>query len=266
MDEERVFPTVSRRVLLGGVVGTAAVTLVGAGVVRAQSATPSAAASTTRLTNLSERVAELIASVKADRDTVAGGIDVAMVDRLLALANDWQGLAASPSNTGSGSGGGEQTGAFRLLAAAGLAALAAREEIVAQLSAFGLPSQETHVSTMLTTTYDAITAASAGITSANDSNAADALTSAQDLYTAAHDAYTAKRYAQAARHDRSARRMLRSAQILIGVGVPNPKDIDGREQGNRSMRQRREQRQDQSSESAPDVEQGTPVAAPSPSF
>jgi len=261
MDQERAFPNISRRALLGSVAGTTAMALVGVGVVGAQSATPSATASTTRQTKVSQRLTELIASVKTDRDAVAGGIDPTMVDRLLGLASDWQGLATS-ANAGSGSSNGESTGALRLLAASGLAVLAAREEIVAQLSVFGLPSQEAHVSTMLAATYDEITAARAGITGANDANASEALTSAQDLYTAAHDAYTAKRYAQATRHDQAARRMLRGAEALAGKREPALGD-GGRD---RSKLRRRERRRDRNSDTVPGVEQGTLVAVPSPEF
>ena len=291
-DERQILPaTINRRALLGGIAGAATLAVGGAALVSAQSATPNATSgssgsgSSSRGAMLATRVQTELAAVEADRDAVAGKIDTAMVDRLLAFATDLEGRASTAtSGTASAAGtpaaGGTtgsttaQISAMRDLAAAGLTGEAARGEILAQLSAFGLPSQQAEVSKLLADTYSTITADAAAIKAANNADATSALTMAQDLYTSAHDAYGAGHYAQTAKGDLAAGLMLRVAKVLSGQG----KLESGR--GNRGgsggaagaapprMRERRQRQKGQKGNSgaAPGGESGTPVAVPSPTF
>lgn len=271
--------TINRRALIGGITGATALAVAGAGIVNAQS-TPSAAETTTRETTAATRVTTLISAVKADRDAVAGKIDATMVDRLLALATDLQatsGSAATPAagTPSSGTASATQSSPMRDLAAAGITASAAREEILAQLSGFGLPSQQAPVSKMLAATFETITTEGAEIKTANNANATSALTTAQDLYTAAHDAYGTKLYARAGRHDVAARRMVEVAKVLTGKGKSGKGRLGMLEKDASSLLKRGERgrRHDWGSpvgtnrtDGSNETDSGTPVAVPDPSF
>ncbi len=270
--------TINRRALIGGVTGAAAlaVAVAGAGLVSAQTATPGATGSletSTHETKLATRVTALISAVRADRDAVAAKIDATMVDRLLALASDLQGMAAPAAIPSSGAPSGDQTTAMRNLAASGLTAAAAREEIIAQLSGFGLPSQQAAVSELLAATFETITTEGAAIATTNNTQATSALTTAQDLYTAAHGAYGTKLYAQAARHDVAARRLVQVAKVLTGQGKLEMGNLDSLEQdasqdasSRMKLRERRRHRYSDSSTGSDGSVGGTPVAVPDPSF
>jgi hypothetical protein len=235
---------VSRRTLIGSAAGVAAVAIAGAGYAAAQESTPEEATEEAADATLLERSAALIALIEADHATVAADVDVATADQLLGFAHDLldQATGATPPDEDAAEA------QDRLAVGAGVAALAARSTLLAELSPGSLPSQQAPVSRQVAATHARITESSRAVADSGVTEAAMALDIAQDLYTAAYNAYTAGSYAEARHLDQASTQMLRAA-LILSAELPDHRFIDMLDgadgQGNRPSffrRNRRERR------------------------
>jgi len=251
---------INRRALIGGAAGLAALTLTGAGYAAAQESTPDAAGNAADATERLDQVRALVALVGADRAAIATTVDVTTVDQLLGVANDLLNQAGSavPADDAAT----EQ--AARLAISAGLIALGARSTLVAELSDFGLPSQQAPASRRLAATHAWLTDALDAITTPGVTDAATALQFAQDLYAASYTDYTAGRYDQAKHRDQATNQLLRAALILSGE-LENHRltdSLDGAGNGRPGRFGRR--RRDRRGEHPSFEEWTTPVEVPAP--
>jgi hypothetical protein len=200
--------------LLGAAIGTCLVTAVGVTSAFAQEATPepstqstpaagtaeatpdeyrATAAERTALAEQVQQVTDTIATVQADRDAVGGTGDWTAVDDLLAKATQLRDAAKTTLQSDDLSPARQQ-----LFAAEG-AAMAAESLMRAQLSDYGLPSQQAGASRTLVAAYNQIDEVSERVNAGTDENAKALATTAQNLYQTAYDLYNAGTYAQAAR-------------------------------------------------------------------
>lgn len=145
----------------------------------------------TRLTEAIQNLTDTIALVQADRDAAASNIDVAEIDALLAKATELRNAAQATLETD------DLSTAPRSVIAGTQTALAAQALIEAQLSAYGLPSQQGPASRVLVEAYYAIDEATALVADNADANAGFFTETAQRLYTAAYEQYNAGTYDQA---------------------------------------------------------------------
>jgi hypothetical protein len=217
----------SRARLLGAAVGTCLVTAIGISGALAQEATPTpggeatppaqtgqaqpnhpaSAAARTALAEQLQQVTDTITIVQKDRAAVTSG-DLAAVDDLLAKAAKLRDDAKTTL-------AGDDVSAVpqQLLAAHG-AAMAAEGLLRAQLSDYGLPSQQAGASRTLVAAYNQIKEISDRVSAANNAHAKDFATTAQNLYKTAYDRYNAGAYAQAAGTADVAARVAGIADIL----------------------------------------------------
>ncbi len=215
--------------LLGAAIGTCLVTAVGVTSAFAQEATPepstqstpaagtaeatpggyrATAAERTALAEQVQHVTDTIATVQADRDAVGGSGDWTAVDDLLAKAAQLRDAAKTTLDSDDLSPARQQ-----LFAAEG-AAMAAESLIRAQLSDYGLPSQQAGASRTLVAAYNQIDELSERVNAGTDENAKALATTAQNLYQTAYDLYNAGTYAQAARTAEVASQVAGIAGIL----------------------------------------------------
>jgi hypothetical protein len=215
--------------LLGAAIGTCLVTAVGVTGAFAQDATPepstqstpaagtaeatpeqyrATAAERTALAEQVQHVTDTIATVQADRDAVGGTGDWTAVDDLLAKANQLRDAAKATLETD------DLMPARQQLGAAEGAAMAAEALIRAQLSDYGLPSQQAGASRALVAAYNQIHETSDRVNAGTDDNAKAFATTAQGLYQTAYDLYNAGTYAQAARTAEVALQVAGLADIL----------------------------------------------------
>ena len=103
---------------------------------------------------------------------------------------------------------------LRLARAAVATARAAGDLIEAQLTAYGLPSQQTRASEILAAAFETIEAVSTDVAGATDADVATAITIAQQLYQSAYDLYNAGTYAQAAKTAQVAVRVARTGALF----------------------------------------------------
>jgi TolA-binding protein len=225
--------------LLGGAVGTCLAAAIGVSAVVAQEATPTPSASATpsatteqppqpgfggtaeektALAEAVQKVSDTITAVQKDRDAAAGKTDLGTVDALLAQAGKLRDQAKASLQTD------DVSKAPRQLLVANQAAMAAEALIRAQLTDYGLPSQQAGVSRTLVAAFNEIDEVTGRTASTTDQDAASLVTTAQALYKAAYDLYNAGTYAQAAGTAEVAARVARLADVLTSdvVTVPGP--------------------------------------------
>jgi hypothetical protein len=201
----------SRARLLGATVGTCLVTAIGISGALAQDATPTlgdtatppaqtqpqkpdaraSAAARTALAEHLQRVTDTIATVQKDRDAVTTG-DLAAVDDLLDKATRLRDDAKATL------AGDDISAVPQQLFAAQGAAVSAEALLRAQLSDYGLPSQQAGASRTLVAAYNQIKEISDRVSATDDVDAKDFAMTAQSLYKTAYDLYNAGTYAQAA--------------------------------------------------------------------
>jgi hypothetical protein len=194
-----VHSRLNRRRLIGGLAGGAFTTIAVGGLVAAQgtsakpAGTPASDSSSRNESgsteNAGQGAAGAIASVKKDRDAVASKIDVTTVDRILAVATTLQSQSSSATTSSA-------TSREQLASAAETTAWSARDVIEAELSAYGLPSQQIGVSQVLADLHGSIVVAGKTVASAKNPGATSLLTISQQLYTSAYDQYGAGTFAQ----------------------------------------------------------------------
>jgi hypothetical protein len=214
--------------LLGAAIGTCLVIAVGVTSAFAQEATPepstqstpagtaeatpeqyrATAAERTALAEHIQQITDTIATVQADRDAVGGTGDWTTVDDLLAKANQLRDAAKATLETD------DLTPVRQQLFAAEGAAMAAESLVRAQLSNYGLPSQQAGASRTLVAAYNQIHETSNRVNAGTDENAKAFVTTAQNLYQTAYDLYNAGTYAQAARTAEVALQVAGIADIL----------------------------------------------------
>jgi hypothetical protein len=217
--------------LLGAALGTCLVTAVGVTNAFAQDGTPvpsdqatpvtqtdeatprASAAEKTALAEQLQDVTDTIATVQADRDAVGGNGDWTAVDDLLAKATQMRDTARATVD------GDDVSAARQQLAAAEGAAMAAESLIRAQLSDYGLPSQQAGASRALVAAYNRIAEVSDRVSAGSDDNAKGFATAAQHLYKTAYDLYNTGTYAQAARTAEVATQVAGLADVLSGAAV-----------------------------------------------
>lgn len=295
----RLRAPINRRRLVGGMAGAAVTTIAIGGLVSAQSSSTNSSGTPAAgnahgggfgsQENVVQAASEAIAAVKKDRDSVASKIDVKTVDQILAVATDLQGQASSATTSSNPS-------QDQLASAAETTAWAARDLIEAELSPFGLPSQQIGVSQELVDSHTAITAASKTVSAAKNKDATSLLTLSQQLYTSAYDQYGKSMFAQAEKTAEAASGLVEAIDELLGAsdsgtshgkdnhrdgekndgnnGTPSASGESGSNDSNQSD-QGNDQQGDNSSESGGNDSNGqqgngpestTPVAVPKPSF
>lgn len=291
MPKDEMATGLSRRRMIAGTAVAGVATAFGATIAFAQSddSTPAADSSTTTeagtpavggetettngdATDILARVDEEIAAVQADRDAAGSRADLTTVDELLTQASGLRDKAHAATDADE----------RRRLARAALAtARAAGNLIEAQLSAYGLPSQQAPASRILANANERIVALGDEITAGADADADAALASAQQLYTVAYDAYNAGTYSQAAKTARVAEQLAQVAAFLSGAEVKG--DMGGFGRGERGINRLPGNggpggrnnggapgSRDDDTDSAPDDEQDAnsnePVEVPSPDF
>jgi len=221
----------SRTRLLGAAIGTCLVTAVGVSGAIAQDATPvpsdqatpsaqtgeatpgeyhASAAEKTALAEQLQHVSDTIATVQKDRDAVGGTGDWTTVDDLLTKATQLRDAAKTTLE------GDDVSVAPQQLFAAEGAAMAAESLIRAQLSDYGLPSQQAGASRTLVAAYNQIAEVSDRVNTGTDENAKGFATTAQNLYKTAYDLYNAGTYAQAARTAEVATQVAGIADVFSG--------------------------------------------------
>jgi hypothetical protein len=296
---------VTRRRLIGSAAGLAAATLATVGLVSAQTstATPDASTSSSSSTTTTgtagdDQLTTFLASVKTDRDAVASSIDTTMIDQILAVANDLQTQSTTASDTdsppvpstssdsttssatpaASSSGTSATTvapGKRQLLAAAQSSGRAARQLIVAELSAYGLPSQKVDASHSLADVYDRIKTAGTDVSGSSIADAMTLVTYAQQLYADAYDKYGAGTYAQAQGTGRAAGGLASAAETLLGKNGfggagSGGMSVNGNQGGGANQKKPTSGSSSNSNgdnSSAPgDGDSSTPATVPTPSF
>jgi hypothetical protein len=170
--------------------------------------TGATASEKTQLTEAIQNLTDVIALVQADRDAAASKIDVAEIDALLAKATELRNAAQATLGTD------DLSTAPRSVIAGTQTALAAQALIEAQLSAYGLPSQQGPASHVLVEAYYAIGEATAPVTANADPNAGYFTEAAQRLYTAAYEQYNAGTYDQARQTAQVALQLAQIGSIL----------------------------------------------------
>lgn len=237
--KNRLQAPINRRRLIGGMAGAAVTTIVIGGLVSAESSTTNpigtpAAGSTggnqsDSQENTVQTASDAIALVKKDRDSVASKIDVTTVDQILIAATGLLGQASS-ATTASG------PSQDQLASSAETAAWAARDLIEADLSVFGLPSQQIEVSQELADSHASIVAAKNTVTAAKSKDATatttttSLLTISQQLYTLAYDQYGKGVFAQAEKTAEAASGLVDAIDELLGAadsGTSEGKDNHG---------------------------------------
>jgi hypothetical protein len=155
------------------------------------------AAEKTRLAAEIQALTDAIALVQTDRDAVASQIDTAEIDALLVKATELRDAAQASLETD------DVSTAPRTIMAGMQTTMAAQALLEAELTDFGLPSQQGRASHVLVGAYYAIDEASALATTETeaspDADAAFFLATAQRLYERAYEQYNAGTYAQAER-------------------------------------------------------------------
>ena len=151
------------------------------------------AAEKARLAADIQSLTDVIALAQADRDAVASLIDPVEVDGLLAKATELRDAAQATLATD------DVSTAPQVILAGMQAATAARALLEAELSAYGLPSQQGHTSHVLVGAYYAIDEATELAGAETDANAVYFVETAQRLYARAYEQYNAGAYAQAER-------------------------------------------------------------------
>jgi hypothetical protein len=241
--------------VLAGMAGAGLATALGVTLGKAQESTPGAPATPeagtpeeNTLTTVLEKLDSILAQVKADRDAVSSAIDVAVVDQLLAKATALRDQAASTSIA-------DKEQAFQLTHAAVALARAAAAAIQAELSDYGLPSQQARTSRVVANAHGQITEIGDLVSHSTDTNVTETITLAQQLYQSAYEAYNAGTYAKAAAMARAASEVAFAAAVAGGVvpgrfaiewhgpgpdGGPSGPGMPGREGGRRSRRMERE--------------------------
>ncbi|MGH2531965.1 MAG: hypothetical protein ACRDJW_06615 [Thermomicrobiales bacterium] len=144
----------------------------------------------TRMAEQIQAVSDTIAAVRADRDA-AGEIDATVVDQLLDRATSLLDAARQSLD------GGESQDVPRQTMTAQSAAMAAEALVRAQLSDYGLPSQQAGASRTLDTAYRQVKASTERTGESTDEGVTFFVTTAQELYRQAYDLYNAGTYAQA---------------------------------------------------------------------
>ena len=216
----RLHAPINRRRLIGGMAGAAVTTIAIGGLVSAQSTqtnasgTPAAGSAIDSESGTQENTvqaaSDTIALVKKDRDSVASKIDMKTVDQILAVTTSLQAQASSATTSSTPS-------RDQLASAAETTAWAARDLIEAELSAFGLPSQQIGVSQELVDSHTAIAAASKTAASAKNKDASSLLTISQLLYTAAYDQYGKGVFMQAEKTSEAASGLVDAIDELLGA-------------------------------------------------
>ncbi|MGH2558641.1 MAG: hypothetical protein ACRDJH_06225 [Thermomicrobiales bacterium] len=161
----------------------------------------------TRMVEQIQAVSDTIEAVRADRDA-AGEIDATIVDQLLDRATSLLDAARQSLD------GGESLDAPRQTMAAQSAAMAAEALVRAQLSNYGLPSQQAGASRTLDTAYRQVKASTERMQESTDEGVTFFVTTAQELYRQAFDLYNAGTYAQATETARVAASLGQIAETL----------------------------------------------------
>lgn len=149
--------------------------------------------------------------MRADREA-AGDVDAATVDQLLERATGLLDAARQALD------GGDAQEAPRQMTAARATAMTAEALLRAQLSDYGLPSQQAGASRTLDTAYRQIKDSTERTADATDENVTFLVTTAQALYQQAYDLYNAGTYAQAAETARVGAALGHIAGMLSGDG------------------------------------------------
>jgi hypothetical protein len=213
-----------RRQLLATVLGLGLAATIGvtAGFAQDDGATPEAPASTDEQPAAPAMDAESVAAVitgasdaisavQADRDAVDGQTDLTTVDQLLAQATSLRDQARSAAD------GGDTATALGYASAAVATAQAAERLLHAQLTDYGLPSQQAGTSRLLVDVYYQVQELTNQATADASVDVSFYVTTAQALYTAAHDQYTNGLYAQSAQTALVASQVARIGDMMYAV-------------------------------------------------
>lgn len=136
---------------------------------------------------------------------MASKIDVTTVDRILAVATTLQSQSSSA------------TSREQLASAAETTAWSARDMIEAELSVYGLPSQQIAASQNLADLHASIVAAGKSVATVKNPEATSLLTISQQLYTSAYDQYGASMYAQSEKTGDAASGLADAIDELLGT-------------------------------------------------
>jgi TolA-binding protein len=194
----------------------------------AASETPQAGTSTgNALDALLQKLDSIISQVKTDRDAVSSTIDVSVVDQLLTKATALRDQVASTAST-------DKQQAYQLAQAVVALARAAAAVIQAELSNYGLPSQQARASRFVANAHGQITEISDLVSNSTDANVTESIALAQQLYRAAYDAYNAGTYTKAMALARAASAVAFAAALAggvaagkFGIGREGPDEEDG---------------------------------------
>lgn len=210
-----VHSRLNRRRLIGGLAGGAFTSIAVGGLVAAQgtsakpAGTPASDSSKENgsgsTENAGQGAADAITLVRKDRDAVASKIDVTTVDRILAVATTLQSQSSSA------------TSREQLASAAETTAWSARDMIEAELSVYGLPSQQIAASQNLADLHASIVAAGKTVATVKNPEATSLLTISQQLYTSAYDQYGASMYAQSEKTGDAASGLADAIDELLGT-------------------------------------------------
>lgn len=177
----------------------------------------------TRFAEQAQHVADTIATVQKDRDSVTTSTDLTAVDDLLTKANKFAADAKTALNSD------DISSVPAKLIAAEQTARAAEDLIRAQLSAYGLPSQQAGASRTLVAAYNSIDELTKQVGDSDSEDAKALLASAQQLYSSAYDLYGAGTYAQAAATARVAAQLGEVSAALSG-GLMFSVDVESGQQ------------------------------------
>lgn len=212
------------------------------------------------------RADEVIASVQADRDTVASDLDTTEIDNLLGQAGIHRDLANTASDNAE---------AIRQAFVAVATARAARELIETSLGYAGLPSEEVRASRILDRVHETIVAVTEESASATDANVEFFVSHAQTLYATAYDLHGTGAYAQAIGNGRVAGRLAWIATALMADISQIGPERRGRGEGIFSEGRRRRGRGLPGDTAGDDLDGGsddgsdtdvTPESVPAPDF
>ncbi len=211
------FRAMSRRSALAGLAGAGLAAALGVTLGKAQESTPGALATPQAETTtgnavdaLLQKLDSIIARVKTDRDAVSSTIDVSVVDQLLTKATALRDQVARTSIA-------DSEPAYELAHAAVALARAAAAAIQAELSDYGLPSQQVRTSRIVAAAHGTITEIGDLVSSSVDANVTEMISLAQQLYQTAYDAYNAGTYAKAAPMARAASEVAFAAALASGI-------------------------------------------------
>lgn len=223
-----VYSRLNRRRLIGGLAGGAFTSIAVGSLVAAQgtsakpAGTPASDSSKENgsgsTENAGQGAADAITLVRKDRDAVASKIDVTTVDRILAVATTLQSQSSSA------------TSREQLASAAETTAWSARDVIEAELSVYGLPSQQIAASQNLADLHASIVAAGKTVATVKNPEATSLLTISQQLYTSAYDQYGAGTYAQSEKTGDAASGLVDAIDELLGTsdsGTTGGNDTQG---------------------------------------